>query len=162
MANSEKVPASNLTNLEKGIVTLFSDGVKVIGLPKSVGEIYGLLYARSEPLSLDELVSSLEVSKGTGSQGLKVLRELGAVKEVETGDTRKTYYEADVELKSLVGGFIREEVRPHLKSAKTKLDALRLMDGADSDHLKSRLDKLDSWRAKAGLLLPLLQKILAS
>lgn len=161
MSSSEKEPTS-LNELERGVVALFSDGVRVIGLPKSVGEIYGLLYVRLEPLSLDELVSSLKVSKGTGSQGLKVLRELGAVKEVETQDSRKTYYEADVELKSLVGGFIREEIRPHLKSAKVKIDALRLMEGADSGHLKSRLDKLDSWRSKAGLLLPLLQKILAS
>ena len=44
-----------LTALEKGIIGLFSDGVKLIGLPKSVGEIYGLLYARNADLSLDDL-----------------------------------------------------------------------------------------------------------
>jgi len=152
----------NITALEQGVIALFADGVKVIGLPKSVGEIYGLLFARDAVLSLDDLVLVLDVSKGTASQGLKMLRTLGAVREVESADSRKTYYQADVELKSLVGGFIREEIRPHMDSAQVKIGALReLVDEGDSFAL-DRVERLDKWRRKASLLLPLLQKILSS
>lgn len=151
-----------VTALEQGIIALFADGVKVIGLTKSVGEIYGLLFSRDAALSLDDLVSLLDVSKGTASQGLKMLRTLGAIKEVQTADSRKTYYQADIELKSLVGGFIREEVRPHMKSAELKIGALReLVDDSDAFAL-DRIERLDKWRRKAGLLLPILQKILSS
>ena len=55
----------------------------MLGLPKSIGEIYGLLYVTQEALSLDDLVSRLGISKGSTSQGLKMLRKLGAVREVE-------------------------------------------------------------------------------
>ena len=152
----------NITALEQGVIDLFADGMKVIGLPKSVGEIYGLLFARDAVLSLDDLVLVLDVSKGTASQGLKMLRTLGAVREVDSFDSRKTYYQADVELKSLVGGFIREEIRPHMNSAQVKIGALReLVDEGDSFAL-DRVERLDKWRRKASLLLPILQKILSS
>lgn len=153
---------TEITALEQGVIALFADGVKVIGLPKSVGEIYGLLFSRDAALSLDDLVLLLDVSKGTASQGLKMLRTLGALKEVKLGDSRKTYYVADVELKSLVGGFIREEIRPHMKSAEVKIGALRdIVDEGDAFAL-DRVARLDKWRRKAALLLPILQKILSS
>ena len=44
---------SLLSEVERSIIELFVDGVRVIGLPKSVGEIYGLLFASRDPLSLD-------------------------------------------------------------------------------------------------------------
>ena len=152
----------NVTALEQGVIALFADGVKVIGLPRSVGEIYGLLFARDASLSLDDLVLILDVSKGTASQGLKMLRTLGAVREVDSADSRKTYYQADLELKSLVGGFIREEVQPHMKSAKLKIETLRELVEEGDDFALDRIERLDKWRRKASLLLPIFQKILSS
>lgn len=152
----------NVVNAElEGMVReFFADAVKVLGLPKSVGEIYGSLFISKEPLSLDDLVERLGMSKGSGSQGLKMLRTLGAVSEVEGIEGRKVFYEADVELKSLVGGFIREEIRPGLSGAKEKIVRMReCVEGGD-EHYSERIDKLNSWRKRAGLLLPVLQKIL--
>jgi hypothetical protein len=54
--------------------------VHVFGVPKSVGQIYGLLYASPEPLSFSDIVERLEISKGSASQGLQFLRSLGAIK----------------------------------------------------------------------------------
>ena len=45
----------------------------------------------------------LNISKELIGGGLKFLRTLGAIKEVEGPDVRRTYYEADIELKKLVG-----------------------------------------------------------
>ena len=94
MTNLEQ-ERQNLSALEIGIIGLFSDGVKLIGLPKSVGEIYGLLYARNANLSLDDLVVILNISKGSVSQGLKMLRTLGAISEVGISGSRKTFYKAN-------------------------------------------------------------------
>jgi hypothetical protein len=57
--------------------------VQVLGVPKSVGQIYGLLYASLEPLSFSDIVERLEISKGSASQGLQLLRSLGAIKLAE-------------------------------------------------------------------------------
>ena len=45
------------------------DGVKVLGLPRSIGEIYGLLFISRHPLSLDDLVITSFVA-GPGSSTL--------------------------------------------------------------------------------------------
>ena len=75
----------------------------------------------AEPLAMDDLVVRLKISKGSVSQGLKFLRTLGAIREVEGPDVRRTYYEGDIELKKLVGGFIREQMRPHMAVSYTHL-----------------------------------------
>ncbi len=114
---------------------------------------------------MQDLINRLGISKGSASQGLKMLRTLGAVRQVDYRDDRKTYFEADVELKKLVGGFIREEIRPHLKSGQDKLARLeRELDKVDDPELKAfyeeRIKRLGRWSGKANLVLPLLQKFL--
>ncbi len=154
-----------LSEIEQQLVSLFADGVRVAGLPKSIGEIYGILFISREPLALDDLVVRLQISKGSTSQGLKMLRTLGAIREVEGPDARRNYFEADLELKKLVGGFIREQLRPHLKSGDERLKRIE-------DHVKAeedpevrefydlRVKKLERWSKQARLIFPLLQRVL--
>ncbi len=158
---------AGLDPLERQVVQIFVDGVRVLGLPRSIGEIYGLLFISREPLALDDLVARLNISKGSASQGLRMLKNLGAVSEANGngGTERRTYYEPAVELKRLVGGFIREQIRPHLESGKTKIGRLaetaREVD--DPEHrkfLSERVGRLDQWMRSGGRVLPLLQRIL--
>ena len=156
-----------LTALEIQVVAVFVDGVRVLGLPRSIGEIYGLLFISRTPLALDDLVDRLSMSKGSASQGLRLLKSLGAVSEAagNGGAERRTYYEPAVELKRLVGGFIREQVRPHLASGKIKLSRLSATvdEVEDADHrkfLSERLERLDTWMRSGSKVLPILQKML--
>jgi DNA-binding transcriptional ArsR family regulator len=64
-------------------VAFFSEVVQVFGVPKSVVQIYGLLYATPDPLSFSDIVERLDISKGSASQGLQFLRSLGAVNVAE-------------------------------------------------------------------------------
>lgn len=137
----------------------------MLGLPKSLGEIYGLLYVSQQPLTMLDLIEKLSISKGSASQGLKMLRTLGAVHEVSLEDDRKTYFEANCELKKLVGGFIRQEIRPHLKSGKNKLAQLEsqlaeIDDPEERAFYEEKVTRLKRWSSQANLMLPLLQKFL--
>jgi hypothetical protein len=94
-----------------------------------------------------------------------MLRELGAVKEAEANGGRRTLYSPDVDLKRLVGGFIREQVRPHLESGKGKVSSLIKATAAEEDKelrkfYRERLQKLDSWMARGRIVLPLIQRML--
>ncbi len=151
--------------LEQQVVDFFVDGVRVLGLPRSIGEIYGLLFISQVPLSLDDLVLRLKISKGSASQGLRMLKNLGAVRETEGEVERRTYFEPAIELKRLVGGFIREQVRPHLESGKTKLSTLsKAAQGIEDQKRRKfsaeRIDRLDHWIRSGSRVLPILQKIL--
>ena len=164
MSSQDHQPTET-TGIDDHLLAYFQDGARVLGLPKSVGEIYGVLYITPEPLTMVDLVDRLSISKGSASQGLKILRNLGAVREIDLQNDRKTYFQADVELKKLVGGFIREKVRPHLNSGQAKLNQLRTeAQNIDDPELREfydeRIHRLERWSSKSNLILPLLQKFL--
>lgn len=163
--SDQDCPSNGIRAIDARLLAYFQDGVRMLGLPKSVGEIYGVLFASPTPLTMLDLVNRLGISKGSASQGLKMLRTLGAVREVDYRDDRKTYFEADIELKKLVGGFIREEIRPHLKSGQEKLQTLhqeaeKIEDPELRAFYEERIKRLERWSGKANLVLPLLQKFL--
>ncbi len=152
---------------ERRVIAVFVDGVRVLGLPRSVGEIFGVLFVSREKLSLDDIVALLGISKGSASQGIRLLKSLGAVREAEGNGSaeRRTYYEPAVELKRLVGGFIREQIRPHLESGKSKIgqisqSASALRDPARRDFLNDRIDRLEQWMRSGSRVLPIVQKLL--
>lgn len=163
-ATTASTPRS-LDAIERQMVDFFVDGVKVLGLPGSVGEIYGLLFVSQSPLSLDDLVAGLGISKGSASQGLRMLKSLGAIREVQNGSERRAYYEAAIELKRLVGGFIREQIRPHMASGKSKINQLQELSRNEPDpdrrkFLDARIARLEQWLRNGGRVLPILQKLL--
>ncbi len=154
-----------LDPLERQVVAFFVDGVRVLGLPRSIGEIYGLLFISQTALSLDDLVLRLGISKGSASQGLRMLKSLGAVREADGGTERRTYYEPAIELKRLAGGFIREQVRPHLESGKSKISLLaqnsrEIDDPGRREFILERVERLENWMRSGGRVLPVLQKLL--
>ena len=160
-------PRANIDPLEQQVIDFFADGVRVLGLPRSIGEIYGLLFISTKPLSRDDLVGSLGISKGSVSQGLRTLKTLGAIREASQNGARRTYYQPAVDLKRLAGGFIKEQIRPHLESGKSKLELLsqtieRLDDPDRREFARDRIDKLDNWMRKSSQVLPILQKLLGS
>ena len=59
--------------MEIEAIEMFINFLKIIGLQKSIGEIYGLLFVSSKPLSMDDIVNRLDISLGAASQGLKLL-----------------------------------------------------------------------------------------
>ena len=78
MAKSSPVSAPIPIAFEGECVAFFAEIVQLFGIPKSVGQIYGLLYASYQPLGFTSIVERLEISKGSASQGLHLLRTLGA------------------------------------------------------------------------------------
>lgn len=154
-----------LSELEGKTIAFFCDGVRILGLPPSVGEIYGLLYISRSPLSQADLVDRLGISKGSASQGLNLLKTLGALQEVSGPDSRRSYFEANLNLKRLVGGFIRGQIRPHLRSGEAKLDDLQMIAEQEADpevreFFLERFTKLERWSNRAQRLLPMLQRFL--
>ncbi|MFT4176269.1 MAG: hypothetical protein QM627_06400 [Luteolibacter sp.] len=154
-----------LDPLEKQVIDVFVDAMRALGLPRSIGEIYGLLFITPHPLSLDDLVLKLGISKGSASQGLRMLKDLGAVREADLPNERRTYYQPAVELKRLVGGFLREQIAPHLESGKSKVRHLASAASREEDpelrvFYAERIQRLGTWMNRGGKVLPILQKLL--
>lgn len=66
----------------------------IFGIPRTTARIQGLLLATAGPVSLDEIVERLGVSKGGASMRLKELREWGVVRRVRESGDRRDFHEA--------------------------------------------------------------------
>ncbi len=166
MEVAEKPEAAHtaLTPVEVETIHLFVQFSRALGQPRSVAEIYGLLFVSYPPLTLDDLVERLQLSKGSGSQGLKYLQDLGAVRTVYVAGERRTHYEAVTELRSLAGRFLGKQVLTHFEDSDTRLDriaaAAEKLSGDPRRHALARVKKLRNWEKNARRILPLLLKIL--
>ena len=151
---------------------------QTLGAPRSLGEIYGLLFATAQPLSFQDIHDRLDLSKGSISQGLRFLRTVGAIQPVIVSDDRREYFEPVVELRALVGGFLKERINPQLTEWGVRAKALKIEDfaRAETDKLTAngsqptaqqnrkvlagRIDKLKTWQKRANTVLPMIGKLL--
>ena len=153
-----------LVEWEFAIIDLFLNAAQSFGLPKSVGQIYGLLFCRDESLSMDDIMELLSISKGSASQGLRALKQLGAVNSVFARDDRKERFVAEIRLRKLVSGFLREQGEPHLEKGLARLENLRdlLDDEEDFESTKRgqrRENILLGWHRQMSRLLPWVKMI---
>jgi len=147
-----------------GLVSVFSELSDLFGNPRSHGEIYGLLFSSPEPLSMEEITHRLDASKGSVSQGLRALEDLGAVERLVSPDSRSAHYRAKLELKNLIAGFVQRRLLPRLEANAETLSGLESLLGEmkqeEQDEAALRLGRIVQWHERATRFLPLAQKLL--
>lgn len=71
---------ADVVAFENALVDFFVNAADLLGVPKSVAAIYGIVFASPEALSFAAIEARLDISKGSVSQGLRVLKEVGALR----------------------------------------------------------------------------------
>ena len=157
---------ARLNPVEVEVIHLFVQISRALGQPASVAEIYGLLFVSPQPLPQDEFFERLNLSKGTASQGLRYLLDLGAVRTIYMAGDRRVHYEAVAELRNLAGRFLRQRILTHFEDSGTRLaritaEAQKLPD-AEREFAISRAKMLKSWEKNAKRILPLLLALMGA
>ena len=156
--------ANGCSHLEAEVIGLFVQISRMLGQPRSYGEIYGLIFISARPLAMDEIMERLGISKGSASQGLRFLRKAGAVNFVYIPGDRRIHYEAVAELRHLVLGFLRDQILPQLEATRNRLDeiaeSVRKLPGDERQLVTGRITMLQSWAKKSRKFLPVVVKIL--
>lgn len=163
-------PTSHETGLnavESEFVRFFVHLATALGMPRSVGEIFGFLFSADSPRAFDEVVARLGISKGSASQGLRFLTRIGAVSQVYLPRDRRTFYEAETRMRQLFSNALRESVRPHLEGDSRLVATIEERIAEESgalgseatEHYRARAASLRGWNEKALQLLPLLDKL---
>ena len=69
------------------------------GFNKVLGQLYGTLLLSAEPLSLDDMMSRLGISKASVSTNMRSLEHMGMVRQVwvRGGSGRRKYYQAETD-----------------------------------------------------------------
>lgn len=153
---------------DRAMVSFFVGAAEMLGVPKSVAAIYGICFASPEPLTFSEIQERLDISAGSISQGLRVLREVGALKVSDVlpaspAPRPREYFEPDLELRKLVSHFIEQRLDRQLDSGRSALRTIaqRVPGGTESAKvLRARLQSLQTWHDRARAVLPLVRGFL--
>lgn len=84
--------------LQREFVDAFGSLYAAYGWKRLDGLIIGLLMARAETLSLDEICEALGRSKGPISESVRQLAEKGLLRKMPGRENRRAYYAVDPEL----------------------------------------------------------------
>ena len=138
--------STSLEPWEISIIDSFVRAASLIGLPRSIGEIYGVVYCSAEPINFEQIVERLGISRGSVSQGLKTLRQIGAVRTHYLPGVRIDHYIAELSMERLVA--IGDQVAA-------------IAAAPQRAHAAARLNTLKTWQARIRKLLPVMLTVLS-
>jgi len=144
----------------------------LFGFSKLIGQIYGSLYLSPKPLSLNDLMDILHVSKGSISTNIRELEKWGGCQKVWIKGDRKDFYEAEVNFKKIINKRLLDAVKRRLNTAseisestkeviaKSEVNTLTLEEKEYLKFYKQRMAKIDSFKGKLNFLLGTVTKLM--
>ena len=158
VARRRRTDTCRLSAHEIELADFFVQMAGILGVPRSVAQIYALLYAANSALDFDQIQAKLGMSKGSVSQGLKFLRDHEMILAVKAKGVRRERWEPTPSLAASLVNLVRRQVLPALQQSTPALQ--RVFDGAQtagaSPEVLERLSRLKRWNARALELFPLM------
>lgn len=127
------------------------------GINKTMAQIHALLMVSNEPVSMEDIMDELQISRGNTSMNLKALMDWGIVyKEYKTGE-RREFFTAEKDLDELAVKIARErskrEIKPALKILKEVSTIEAKESSAEEKHFVDQTSKLYDFVLKADNML---------
>ncbi|MEM6886428.1 MAG: hypothetical protein AAF571_15510 [Verrucomicrobiota bacterium] len=161
--DTAEVSANRLSELEIELVDLCVRLAQFLGLPKSLGEIYGAVFISPRPVTMEEIIERHGISKGSASQGLRALKMIGAVRSQYIPNDRRDHYVAETGLGHLVAGIMRNRYEPAIDDFGVRVGDLS-RNNRKAEHneefLRQRVEKLEHWQQQAQQIVPTLRQVL--
>ena len=150
------------------LVDVFGRMAQALSFPRSVGEIYGLLYLAPKPMSAPEISEALSISKGSVSTGTRQLLTLGFIRKVWLQEERKDYFEAVLELGNMVRTAYDQIFKVRAQNAERRLedvtdtlaDEKAELSPEEYALIKERLARLTKLQKRAKQFMPLLERLI--
>lgn len=111
MANEEKHNKqvgidtnTDLRDVHDNMLDGLSQLADYFGFSKVMGQLYGTLLLSPGPLSLDDMMERLSISKASVSMNMRTLEHMGMVRQVwvRGGSGRRKYYEAETDFWQII------------------------------------------------------------
>lgn len=100
------------------------------GINKTMGQIHALLMISPEPMTADQIIAELEISRGNVSMNLRSLMEWGVVHKVHVPGDRKEYFSSEKDAWKMALQIARERKRRELDPV---INSLHTLQNIDSD-----------------------------
>ncbi len=110
------------------------------GINKTMAQIHALLMVSSGPVSMEDIMEELQISRGNASMNLRALMDWGIVyKEYKAGE-RREFFTAEKDLDELAVKISRERSKREIKPA---LKVLKEVSSIESDNTQEEKHFID-------------------
>ena len=146
-------PGTHLASLEERFVLHWGEMANAWGINRTMGQIHALLYISPEPLSMDEIMARLKISRGNASMNLRNLEDWGLIHRVHFTGDRREYFRSVTDVWELSRTLVRERKRREFDPTLRCLRELLASIGDASD------PRLGIYQERIGNLLRLMETI---
>lgn len=153
---ADAVPeTSRIAELQERFVLHWGEMAGAWGIPRTMAQIHALLYINPDPLSVDEIMDRLKISRGNASMSLRALEDWGVIQRVHFTGDRREYFRSLTDVWELFRTIVRERKRrefdPMMRSLREFL--------ADPEVQEAAAPDLRLYRERLGNLLTALEVV---
>ncbi len=103
------------------------------GINRTMAQIHALLLVSTEPLSADEIMDRLQISRGNANMNLRDLMNWDLVQKVLKAGERREFFSAEKDIWKVSMRIIRERRRRELDPMLQVLESLKSIEGDKKD-----------------------------
>lgn len=103
------------------------------GISRTMAQVHALLLLATEPLSTDDVMEQLNISRGNANMNLRALIDWGLVSKVLKPGDRKDHFEAEKDVWRIATQITRERKKRELEPMVKLLSELERTEGASND-----------------------------
>lgn len=111
------------------------------GINRTMAQIHALLLISPDPLTQDDIMEELNISRGNTNMNIRELINWGLVDRVILPGERKEYFSAEKDIWKVVKQIVKERKKRELEPMLQLLDKLEEVEGDKRDkHVKTFID----------------------
>jgi len=144
MPDSTHVPSLQLAAARREFVDLWGQMANHWGISRTMSQIHALLMVSNEPLTAEQIMEELQISRGNASMNLRDLINWGIVRRTSVAGDRHDFFTTEADVWSMFQVILRERKKRELDPLLSRLDEC-------IDHAGKKPDPGASDQDKAGL-----------
>jgi DNA-binding transcriptional regulator GbsR (MarR family) len=145
-----------LSELQERFVLHWGEMASAWGIPRSMGQVHALLYISPDPLSTDEVMLRLRISRGNASMSLRALEDWGVIQRVHYRGDRREYFQSLTDVWELFRTIVRERKRREFDPL---MRSLRLFMAESASPAEGDEEGVALYRARIAALLEVLETV---
>src|SRR5579864_6350243 len=102
---------SRLADLQERLILHWGEMASAWGINRTMGQMHALLYISAVPLSADDIMERLRISRGNTSMTLRALEDWGLLQRVHYTGDRREYFRTTTDVWELFHNLVRERKR---------------------------------------------------
>ncbi|SFF51448.1 GbsR/MarR family transcriptional regulator [Thermoflexibacter ruber] len=99
------------------------------GINKTMAQLHALLFISAQPLSTEDIMETLQISRGNVNMNVRELIDWGLVYRVNKTGDRKDYYQAEKDVWKIAKLIVRERKKRELEPIIEVLTELKKVEG---------------------------------